>query len=758
MFRTLVLISLLVSSLTLVSGVQASVIYAPGAMIAMTGSNSDVRFDVASALISNSSTESAPALDTTSLKFTGTFYGSGIGWIVFATGANQVSLSCSEALNHLTANCTLTWLGWNENVWDIDFSQVKYNPTTGLLSGSVLTFAWDISLTGIALPLRPVTLNESTLVANHSATLSVSGAWMYDAGTLGWNGSVNTSLDPQNIVGTNGIYNNVDLSLASDTYTITIEDSNGSITTLSAFIVTANLPNTTLESGHYADIYCGANPTDTINCPDGAPRSATTLTQLPVWPVIADGADAYTLTLKARDRYGNRVKSGNIRIQYTTTVKNIQTEDNINYLFPVCPDATTISIFTDACGEWTYNATLTPADITYTIASTAPTNATNQVQLDSIIYNWGPDISVAWWRIPLSFTPLFTAAVATADTPIVNTPHTFETDVSTHKTTTIIPTIITTMLIGDGSAAEWRSLSSSPTQVCSNYPFTLTTDPLCDWSGVSSIATPSVSDFAYTGTYIRWVSSTDTTTLGGYIYYNNGVSDILYSMTNNSIAAATAASQRVRVLGQSGEWVGGGASTRVELIASIREQVALLSRNRTNYDDVNYAIYTGDHTINPTDLDGATGIKAKRSIITIGGDIRIGANINPRDYPIALIALTDSSSRWGNIIIDGTVTDIHSSLIAEHAIRSGVSDSQLYIHGSLVSANPPREIPPTGCPYFAPSGCVRSDYDLPGSRDAYAALTDKTSKSSIGGSTYLSPLVIEWDPRIIRDPAPAMSK
>jgi hypothetical protein len=125
--------------------------------------------------------------------------------------------------------------------------------------------------------------------------------------------------------------------------------------------------------------------------------------------------------------------------------------------------------------------------------------------------------------------------------------------VSTHKTTTIIPTIITTMLIGDGSAAEWRSLSSSPIEECSNYPFTLTTDPLCDWPGVSSISTISVSDFAYTGTYIRWVSNTDTTTLGGYIYYNNGASDILYSMASPPIAAATAASQRVRVLGQSGE-------------------------------------------------------------------------------------------------------------------------------------------------------------------------------------------------------------
>lgn len=122
-----------------------------------------------------------------------------------------------------------------------------------------------------------------------------------------------------------------------------------------------------------------------------------------------------------------------------------------------------------------------------------------------------------------------------------------------NKTTSIIPTIIPTMLIGDGSAAEWRSLSSSPIEECSNYPFTLATDALCDWSGVSSIATLSSSDFAYTGTYTTWLPDTDTTTIGGYIYYNNGTSDVLYDMASPPIAAATAASQRVRVLGQSGE-------------------------------------------------------------------------------------------------------------------------------------------------------------------------------------------------------------
>jgi hypothetical protein len=246
----------------------------------------------------------------------------------------------------------------------------------------------------------------------------------------------------------------------------------------------------------------------------------------------------------------------------------------------------------------------------------------------------------------------------------------------------------------------------------------------------------------------------------GYIYYNNGISDILYSLSNPTISAATAATQRIRVLGQSGEWVGGGASTRVTLINSIREQVALMSRNRSNYDDVDYLIVNGDHTVMLAELDGETGKMAKRSIIVLGGNITIDTNISLRDYPIALIALTSSAGNGWNIKIKGGVTDIHSSLIAEHGIISERSDSQLYIHGSLMSANPPREIAPTGCPYFAPSGCIRSDYDLPGSRDSYAALspTDKIAKQSANGSIYPSPLVIEWDPRIISDPAPAMSK
>ncbi len=159
MLRLLLLISLVLSSLTLVESTSAAVTYTPGAMIAMTGTstwvagtNTSARFDVASALHAlrmlypTDYIENPPALDTRNpgnLTFTGTFYGSGIGWIVFASGANQVTLSCSEALDVLTSNCTLTGTGWSENVGDIYFSSgttITYDPYTGRLSGSAITF------------------------------------------------------------------------------------------------------------------------------------------------------------------------------------------------------------------------------------------------------------------------------------------------------------------------------------------------------------------------------------------------------------------------------------------------------------------------------------------------------------------------------------------------------------------------------------------------------------------------------------------
>jgi hypothetical protein len=83
------------------------------------------------------------------------------------------------------------------------------------------------------------------------------------------------------------------------------------------------------------------------------------------------------------------------------------------------------------------------------------------------------------------------------------------------------------------------------------------------------------------------------------------------------------------------------------MINSIRERAALLSRNRSNYDDVDYIVRSSDYTINSSStlFAGEPGIKAKRTIIALGGDIHIEANIDLTSHPLAIIALADSSGK-----------------------------------------------------------------------------------------------------------------
>ncbi len=191
------------------------------------------------------------------------------------------------------------------------------------------------------MPLRPILLNETDAIANHIATLSVSGAWRYDGGALGWNGTIITGIDSQAITGLQGIYI-ADFSLAS-TYEIRIIDTNGSETKISPFRVNPGIPSSTIEpASFHAKIYCNGSGSGSTLCPDTTPTltdnnvSATLIAQLPSIPVVANGTDTYTLTLKVRDTYGNRVENGTMRLKYRTTVKNIQTDplggiDNINY-------------------------------------------------------------------------------------------------------------------------------------------------------------------------------------------------------------------------------------------------------------------------------------------------------------------------------------------------------------------------------------------------------------------------------------------
>ena len=88
-----------------------------------------------------------------------------------------------------------------------------------------------------------------------------------------------------------------------------------------------------------------------------------------------------------------------------------------------------------------------------------------------------------------------------------------------------------------------------------NYPLTATLDDLCDWDMVSTIATVSGSDFVYTGTYTSPLREPllEPTILTSMIYYTFGSKEILYQTASSSIGAPMAQTERVHILGQSGE-------------------------------------------------------------------------------------------------------------------------------------------------------------------------------------------------------------
>lgn len=118
----------------------------------------------------------------------------------------------------------------------------------------------------------------------------------------------------------------------------------------------------------------------------------------------------------------------------------------------------------------------------------------------------------------------------------------------------------------------------------------------------------------------------------------------------------------------------------------------MMSRNRTSYSDAPYIVMNGNFTVTGGTFD------TKRTIIVIGGDISIGANIQKKPDTTALIALADSLGNGGSIIIDSSVTDVHTSLVAERGVTSS-GDNQLYIYGSLIASNTFGDAAARICPY-----------------------------------------------------------
>lgn len=121
-----------------------------------------------------------------------------------------------------------------------------------------------------------------------------------------------------------------DLTVAS-AYEVTIQDPNGS-TTKFDYTAFAGVPSMTLVDNTFIKTVCSHLPTS-LYCPDGATIAPSKLDKSGTNP-IADGVQKYSFSLKLRDQYGNRVDTGNVRIEYVSTLKKNQVApENSTYPF-----------------------------------------------------------------------------------------------------------------------------------------------------------------------------------------------------------------------------------------------------------------------------------------------------------------------------------------------------------------------------------------------------------------------------------------
>jgi hypothetical protein len=128
------------------------------------------------------------------------------------------------------------------------------------------------------------------------------------------------------------------------------------------------------------------------------------------------------------------------------------------------------------------------------------------------------------------FDPLYGITVSSG-VPTIAVPNTFNVTVTKNDiASTIIPNIVSTLVINDGISAEWRSLSSVPGAICAHEVATAVSDPLCDWTDVSSIATLVDNDFTFNSTYTARIPNPplETSYVDTYVQYMNGPITILY--------------------------------------------------------------------------------------------------------------------------------------------------------------------------------------------------------------------------------------
>ena len=701
-FRFLFIIAALFFGYT--TSVSAVFTFIPGPTIALTGANNGVYFDVADDLFGYSSLP--PHLHRDTKTFSGSFYLSGAGWIQFDAPGYRVQLDCGiQLLDSLTLPCVLSGTGWSETIGDITFDKkLFYYPTDTTLSGTILTHIGVVAFSGIFLPIGPTFFLEgNTSLANHTTSRTLSGKnrmsdgpWsieMLPVGYPGWSRMYDDTT-----------LNMIDFSHAGE-YLVTIRDPNQSQTIFS-YTVTPGVPSMVLDSSASAVLhtsFCQNNPTHP-KCPDGATIAPSLLKQYGS-NLVADGKSYYNFDFSFRDRYGN-IPQGTVQIEYADHLKDVQYAGTDGAPFVSFGsgialntsgsvwDMATVGIGQDTPTTNWIDLAINPT-IRYGFASYAPTNIESFLTLKKILYkDAGITTSLPHSEIgsPITFLPWYSTSLAVVGDILIGKSIDFTTslvNLSSEVSPTMMP--IYGLNIGDNSIASFAHFSSSaPSPACTKESVMIGLGE-CNWFRIGTSVLPSMiatTASSFSGEYLPDGSSPQEVTYQSYItYIADGWRRFIYPSSNGTFGTAVATQSVLKILGQNNavsHYFGIDTSVEVrnDFWNTVRKNVALLSRNRTIYTDVDYEIIQGASI----SLD-ATAFATKRTIVVVGGDVTITDTI-PFDPTLsyALIVLSDASGNGGNIRIQPSVRDIHANLFAEKSVLSS-GDNQLYIHGMVLSLN-----------------------------------------------------------------------
>lgn len=243
--------------------------------------------------------------------------------------------------------------------------------------------------------------------------------------------------------------------------------------------------------------------------------------------------------------------------------------------------------------------------------------------------------------------------------------------------------------------------------------------------------------------------------IDNYIHYLVNSHDILYRTNSAQIAGddiEVGDIPPIRLLGHSGGLITNSTNARGEFFNSVRKTAQILRRNTTGITTSNFAYRVEDTTT--LEVRGGS-FDTVQSLIAIGQDVLITENIITNSTkPLAIIALTENG-RGGNIVISGSVTDIHASLIADRGvIGTGATDRQLYIFGSLLTTN---VFADGECPFFAQDPDKCNEYNVSKLRPDFDNSVEETrSISPVAADSPYTPVIIQSNPNLPLDPPPGL--